>query len=379
VCFHAAPGIPSRSGLDSGASPPTARCLDAFMLALRSCALLPLSLLCALLPAASHAAEPRLCVFDMLGTAGDVYNASKDYAAAMQRVGVSLQLKVYTDERIAVDDFRTSQCDAILATAFRTRAFNAVTASTDAFGAALIVRDGRVDRQASNEVIRMASQVFAAPNARSLVVQGKYEMAGLIAVGSVYSLVKDRKVNTLDTLAARRMMALDQDKAQAYLIQKAGAQPVATDLGSFANKFKLGMVDMAAAPALAFKPLDLMQSLGSQGAVCTFPNLNMSFQLIVDRDKFPPGFADTSRKYWLRTFDEVLARINKAEADVPAQAWMELSADNTQRYANFLRDTRIELAELGVYNKPGLKVLKRIRCKVNPSDPECAMPTEFNW
>lgn len=321
-------------------------------------------------------AEPSLCVFDLQGTGGEMYNAAKDYALAMQGEGFALALKSYLDERVAVDDFRTGQCDAVLATAFRTRAFNPVTASTDAFGAALILRNGKVDHAAGHEVVRMASQIFNSPSAASHVVQGKYEMAGLIDVGAVYALVRDRRMNTPEAMAGKKIMAFDHDKAQAHLIQKAGAQPVTADITNFANKFNNGMADMAAAPAIAYKPLELLKGMGPKGAVSRFPYLVMTYQLIIDRTRFATGFADASRRYWFKHFDEVLARITKAEAELPASVWMELSAENTPKYAAFLREARIELTEQGIYNKQGLKLLKRIRCKLNAADTECTMPTE---
>lgn len=327
---------------------------------------------------ASHAAaaDPSLCVFDLQGSNGEMFNAAKDYALAMQRAGFGLTLKSYLDERVATDDFRTGQCDAVLATAFRTRAFNPVTAATDAFGAALILRDGKVDHAAGHEVVRMASQIFNAPSAAAYVVQGKYEMAGLIDVGAVYAVVRDKRMNTPEAMAGKKILAFDHDKAQAHLIQKAGAQPVTADITNFANKFNNGMADMAAAPAIAYKPLELLKGMGPKGAVCRFPYLVMTYQLIIDRTRFAPAFADTSRRYWFSHFDEVLARITRAEVELPANVWMDLSAENTPKYAEFLRETRVELAEQGVYNKQGLKLLKRIRCKLNAADTECSMPSE---
>lgn len=325
----------------------------------------------------AQAADPKLCVFDLLGTTGEMFNASKDYALAMQATGTTLTLKAYTDERVAVDDFRTGQCAAVLATSFRTRAFNPITAATDAFGATLILRQGKVDHAAGHEVMRMASQIFASPGASHLVVQGKYEMAGLIDVGAIYAIVRDRRMNTPEAMAGKRLLALDHDKAQAYLILKAGAQPVAADITNIANKFNNGMADMAAAPALAFKPLELLRGMGPNGAVCRFPYMVMSYQLIIDRSQFNTAFADASRRYWLGAFDQVLARVKQAEADVPASAWMDLSAEHTPLYAAFLKEARVELAEQGVYNKQGLKLLKRIRCKLNASDPDCTQPTEM--
>jgi len=87
------------------------------------------SLLLAVGSAGSAQAGQKVCVYDMLGAAGDLFNMSKDYGVAMQKYGAAIELKGYTDERVATEDFRTGQCDAVIATAFRTRQFNAVATS----------------------------------------------------------------------------------------------------------------------------------------------------------------------------------------------------------------------------------------------------------
>jgi hypothetical protein len=43
-----------------------------------------------------------------------------------------------------------------------------------------------------------------------------------------------------------------------------------------------------------------------------------------------------------------------------------------------LRDSRIAIAEQGIYDKPGLKIIKRVRCSINSADSECSANTE-NW
>lgn len=58
---------------------------------------------------------------------------------------------------------------------------------------------------------------------------------------------------------------------------------------------------------------------------------------------------------------------------------MELSPENTYRYTLMLREARIDIAQMGLYDKRGLKILKRIRCHVNPADPECKSKSEEEW
>src|SRR5690554_7640188 len=54
-----------------------------------------------------------MCVFDVIGANGDVYNMVKDYALEMKAHGVDFELKPYTDEGVAVGDFNAGQCDAV--------------------------------------------------------------------------------------------------------------------------------------------------------------------------------------------------------------------------------------------------------------------------
>lgn len=341
--------------------------------------LLVLSLASVLSTATAHAAN-RLCVFDMIGNVGEMARASRDFALAMQKAtGADLQVKVFTDERVAVEDFRTGQCQAVLATSFRTRAFNPVTATIDAFGAALIVRHGKVDMDASHEVVRLAAQALNSPNAQSLVIQGRYETAAVIDVGAVYGLFNDRSINSPAALAGKRMIAFDHDRAQAMMIQKAGAQPVSADITNFASKFNNGLADIAAAPAVALKPLELYKGLGSKGGIFRLPYMVVSYQLIIDRARFPATFAPASRQYWLDHFDEVLQGVRRAEADVPAALWMDPPPEQAGQYAAFFRETRLTLAEEGYYSKAGLKLMKRIRCKLQSADAECTMPSEITW
>lgn len=328
-------------------------------------------------PAPAHAV--RVCVFDILGTAGESYNEAKDYALAMKKeTGVDLVLKTYTDERVAIEDFRTGQCDGVTATALRTRQFNPIAGAIDSIGSSIIVRDGKVDMKASYEVVRDTIRTFASPAAAKLMTNGDYEIAGIIPLGACYPFVNDRKINSVEAAAGKRIAAFEHDKAQAVMIQRIGAQPVSVDVTSFATKFNNGMVDIIVAPALVYRPLELYKGLGTQGGIVRLPMIILTYQMVIRQDKFPPGFGEKSRIYWLNGFDRALNAINKAEADIPADKWMTLTPKDTTRYALMMRDARIDIANRGLYNKVGLKVLKRVRCHINPTDPECSSDSELD-
>ena len=329
--------------------------------------------------AASAQAGQKICVYDLLGTSGDLFNMAKDYAVAMQRHGASMELKGYTDERVASEDFRTGQCDAVIATGFRTRQFNAVAGSIDTLGSTTIVRDGKIDIAMSYEVVRRVMQTFASPKAEALMTEGNYEVGGIIPLGAAYPVVNDRRINTVEALAGKRIASFDYDKAQAVMIQRIGAQPVSADITNFSTKFNNGSVDMVAAPTMAYKPLELYKGIGKNGAIARFPILILTYQVILNKSKFPEGFGQASREYWVGQFDRALQLIKQADASIPPATWMDLTPENSYKYTLMLRESRIDIAKKGLYDKRGLRVIKKVRCNVNPTDPECSTKSEEEW
>ena len=324
-------------------------------------------------------ADQKLCVYDMLGATGDLFNMTKDYAVAMQRHGVAIELKGYTDERVATEDFRTGQCDAVIATAFRIRQFNGVAGSIDTLGSTTIVRNGKIDIPASYDVVRKLIQTYASPAATKLMTEGNYEIGGMIPLGAAYPIVSDRRINTIEALAGKRIAAFDHDKAQAVMIQRIGAQPVSADITNFSTKFNNGAVDMIAAPTMAYKPLELAKGIGKNGAITRFPIMILTYQMALNKSKFPDGFGLKSREYWSNQFDRAMQLIKQADASIPPAIWMDLSAENSYKYTLMLRESRIDIAQKGMYDKRGLKVIKKIRCNVNPVDPECTTKSEEDW
>ncbi|MDE2400359.1 MAG: hypothetical protein KGL90_01660 [Burkholderiales bacterium] len=324
-------------------------------------------------------AAQKICVYDLLGTSGDLFNMAKDYVIAAQKHGVSIELKGYTDERVATEDFRTGQCDGVIATALRTRQFNSISASIDSLGATTIVRDGKIDMPSSYEVVRRLIQTFSDPKASKLMVDGNFEVGGVVPLGATYPVINDRKLGTVEGLAGKRMAAFDYDKAQAVMIQKVGGQPVSADIMNFASKFNNGAVDFVGAPSLAYKPLELYKGIGKNGAMTRFPLLILTYQVILNKTKFPEGFGEQSRVYWATQFDRALQLVKQSDASIPPATWLELSPENAYKYTLMFREARIDIAKKGLYDKRGLRIIKRVRCSINPADPECATKSEEDW
>ncbi len=326
-------------------------------------------------------AAQKACVWDIIGTGGPAFAMAKDFALAMQKlnIGVDLELKAYTDERIASEDFKSGQCDAMAVSTFRSKPYNLFAATTDAIGATTFQRDGKLDMDASYEVLRRTIEIFSSPNAAKYMVEGKYEVAGIVPMGAAYPIVNDRKINSVEAAAGKRIAALDVDKVQAMIISRLGGQPVASDITNFATKFNNGLVDVIFAPALAYKPLELHKGIGTKGAISRMPITFLTYQIIINKDKFPAGAGQKAREYWLTQFEPTMKMIRKSEAELPANVWMDIVSTDLKRYVAMMREGRVEIAEAGFYDKRALRVIKRVRCDMNAADPECTSKEEIEW
>ena len=265
-----------------------------------------------------------------------------------------------------------------MGTAPHSRQFNVVAGSIDSLGATTIVRKGNVDMPASYEVMRKLIQTYAAPSPQvaKLMTNGEHEVAGIAPAGAAYPFVNDRKLSLVEALAGKRIVAFDYDKAQAAMIQRIKAVPVSATISNFHLKFNGGQADMMAAPTIAYQPLELHKGLGSKGAVVRFPLLLVSYQMVIRHAQFPDGFGAKSRTFWAGQFDRMLQLIRRADTTIPPARWEDLNPDDAVKYTLLLRESRIQLTQQGLYDKRGLKVLKRIRCHVNPGDAECETKLE---
>jgi hypothetical protein len=333
------------------------------------------ALLC--LSSAAHAATTlKMCVYDPMGSNGDGFLAARDYKVEMSEHGVDLDLKAYTDERVAVEDFKTGQCDAVMATALRTRQFNNTAAALDSVGASSIVRNGKLDLPASYEVVRRFIQTMAQPKAAELMVEGQYEIAGMFPLGAAYAFMRDRSMASLDELVGKRVGTFDHDKAQAELVQKLGARPVSVDINNVGPTFNNGNVDMVAVPTVAYKPFELFRGVGTKGGVLRFPLTISTYQMVIRSAKYPAGFGQQSREYIARNFDLAMATLKLADRGIPENQWVDLTPADSERYQKTIKQVRIQMAENGYYDKKGLKLIKKIRCSMNGEAAECTDGTE---
>lgn len=314
---------------------------------------------------AAPARAQTACVFDIMGAQGDIYALARDYALQVKRMGINLKLRPYTDERVALEDFKAGQCDAVLMTNLRGRQLNKFVGTLDSLGSV-----------PTYDMLRAVIGLLMSPKSAARMVNGPYEVASIIPLGAVYPVVNDRNINTLAKAAGKRIAAFDWDQTQAILIKQIGARPVSADITNFAGKFNNGQVDIISVPALAVKPLELHKGIGTKGAIINMPFMNITGIMVIRHDRFNPGDGQKLRNFSASLLDPAFALIKRSEEEIPPHFWSEVPRYEIEGYMAMMRESRVRLAKEGHYDPDMLRFLKRVRCRLNPGEAECSMDDE---
>ena len=327
-----------------------------------------LSLLVLVCGANAFASEPvkrTLCVYDPSGAGGEIFGMMKDFKLKAMTLGVDFEARPFTDEKGTADDFKAKQCDAALITGTRARALHPFSGTLEAMGGL-----------PTYDMLKQTVQLLSGSKASSCA-KWKLEVAGVFPGGAVYLYVRDRSVNSVSKLAGKRMATMNFDKAAQIMVQKVGASMINADVATFAGMFNNGAVDACYAPAFAYNALELYKGVGKKGGVIEYPLAQMTLQLLIHKDRFPEGFGASSRKLAAQAFDKGRATAKKAESTIPSASWVSIPDADKTKYDQMFLDVRVELRDKHkVYDAKALKVLRKIRCRVDGTRAECAEKRE---
>lgn len=308
----------------------------------------------------------RFCIFDPMGPQGKITETARDLAVAAREWNFMVDIKTYTDERIATEDFKAGQCEGVAISSLRARQFNHSVGSIDSPG------NLRNYDEVKSLLTMMANPVIA-----TMAINGRYQIAAVIPIGAIFVFVNDRNINSIEKAAGKRVVVLDWDPTQAKMISGIGAQPVPADFTTYAGKFNNGQADIIAAPAMGYKPLELYKGLGTKGGVIRFPLLQATASIVIRRDLILPKIPDMDarlnqvRQFGLQYLDVLLTLLKEAENDIPRKFWIELPKADQEKYYAMLREARLQLTKQGVYDPVMMSLLKRVRCKHVPDNAEC--------
>ena len=306
------------------------------------------------------------CLFDPLGPEGKIIKSARDLAEYAKDFNLIADIKPYTDERVAAEDFKAGLCDVVAISTLRAKQFNHVLGSLDAPG-----------NLRSYEEMKTLLNLLASPMVASLAINGRYQVAGIVPIGSIFVFVNDRQINSLSKAAGKRVVVLEWEPNMAKMISGIGAQPVPADFSTYAGKFNNGQADIIAAPALGYGPMELQKGIGSKGGVIRFPLLQATAAILVRRDKVLPKIPDLDprlaqlRRFGLQYVDILFGMLRAGEAQIPKALWIDLPKPEQDKYYQMLGDARRYLMKQGVYDPVMMSLLKRARCAHVPDAAEC--------
>lgn len=293
-----------------------------------------------------------------------------NYPKLKKTASTDINLRVYTDERVLTEDFRSKRCDGAGISNIRARQFNPFVGSIDAIGAVQNYKQ-----------LTTVIQLLARPEYDAKMVNRDYEVVGIVPLGAAYIMVNDRRIDTLSKAAGKKVAVMNFDGTQKKLVQNVGAQPVSVDLLTVGGKFNNKEVDIMAGPALLFKPLELKKGMTDKngnvvGGIIKFPLIQVTGTLIMHRNKFPAGMGPIAREMISKQLSPAFEFVDKIEREVPDKYWFDIREADKPGYIKIMREARIQMTKEGYYDPAMMKILKKVRCGQTPSSFECALNDE---
>ena len=293
-----------------------------------------------------------------------------NYPKLKKTASTDINLRVYTDERVLTEDFRSKRCDGAGISNIRARQFNPFVGSIDAIGAVQNYKQ-----------LTTVIQLLARPEYDAKMVNRDYEVVGIVPLGAAYIMVNDRRIDTLSKAAGKKVAVMNFDGTQKKLVQNVGAQPVSVDLLTVGGKFNNKEVDIMAGPALLFKPLELKKGMTDKngnvvGGIIRFPLIQVTGTLIMHRNKFPAGMGPIAREMISKQLSPAFQFVDKLEREVPDKYWFDIREADKPGYIKIMREARIQMTKEGYYDPTMMKILKKVRCGQTPSSFECALNDE---
>jgi Solute-binding protein AdeT 1/2 len=334
-----------------------------------------IAILLTLVSVSAHALERKVfCIWDPVGRNGPVMSFYSDLIPKAQSWGLNIRFVAYTDEKVAASDFKAGRCEAVLLSAILSRQFVKFGGTMDAIGAIT-----------SQKGLELVIGTLARPRAGKLMTQGNYEVVATFPVGSMFAFVNDRAIKSIDDFAGKKLAILNGDPQAKKFADLAGASPFNVTLTTFAGQFNNGNVDILLMPALAYNTFELYNGLADKGGIINYRLYYGMLQTIAKRDKFSDicttsrktgkkecvSFGHKMRRYILSRMNDMEKMVSDAEKEIPAKYWIDVSQFTKDDIDHFSKRVRMELKRDKVNHPTALKLLWKIRCRLDRSRGEC--------
>ena len=301
-----------------------------------------------------------ICVFDVMGTQGDIANVMKDYVLVAQQWKVDIRPKIYTNLAKAMQDFEDNRCDGLVADNFTTKKYNNFMSTVGAVGAI-----------PNYTVAQQVFQALSSPRLAHKFNQSKYEVVGYIPYGFAYLFNKNRSLNALTDIAGQRIGVMEADPAQRRMAQKLGLVPIPMNIDNVAQKFKANNFDLMPMPLIAYQAFDGKTILGDKGGIANYPLSMVSFNIILKKGNYPIDLGQKSRNWFSQQSGRMIQNSRNWQAQLPKHTFYELSKLDYPNYDRLIAQLRKEFIENKIYDPSMITLIRHLNCQHDPQYLEC--------
>jgi len=303
-----------------------------------------------------------VCVWDVMGTQGPIYNTTVDQQLRMRHYGINIDVRAYTNEQDVVDKLINGECDTSVMSGAKARQFNPYTASVEALGGV-----------PSQRHLKVLLQVLASPQAASKMVHNDYVILGIVPIGENYIFTREGegKTPTLKRVFKGTAAVLSEDVSLPPLY-KAFASNVKeeTTYAKAAGLFNRGEADLLISPLVGHAMFGL--SAGNKhGQIVENPVSQMTLQIVSKTHLVPPEVAQLFREDLFLKLNLLYREVDKISKEIPAEKKVQFPERELQHFNRTLAEVRTRLTQQGVYDKSMMKLQRKIRCKLDATLSEC--------
>lgn len=191
-------------------------------------------------------------------------------------------------------------------------------------------------------------------------------------VGAGYAIVDNPEIHGIAEARGKKVAIPKFDKSLVVVVDGIKAVPVPVDMMDYGATFAKGQADIIMIPLVLYKPLEIEKTLTrTGGGIIRRPLHQLTMQLVAHKDKFPEAFGRDSREYIAHQADHALGIARNLDNQVDAKFWIYATRADFDLWNTTMRNISNEMVRQGFLDKRMVGLLRRIRCKTTPDEPEC--------
>jgi hypothetical protein len=326
----------------------------------RLCAFI--TLLCLFTPVSANELFPvKMCVWDPIGKSGPAAQIMKDWDIFALKQGVKISFEIYSEELVAIEEFKLGRCDMVNMLGFRARNFNSFTGSIDAIGAL-----------STYEQMAVVIKSMVSPKAEGYMLVGDFEVISIGPAGAIFGFTRDRNIILPEDFAGKKMAVLEGIPETEYLSKKYGITPVNSTVFNAFLKFNNGSVDLTAGPAIIYEPFEMYKGIEPNGGIYKKPFMFITMQVVARHSRIPDGFGRAAREFSLGYYPQMIKFLTDPEKRIPEHVWIDIPQHLIDHWIESFRQSRMTLGEMAIYDPRTLKLMQKVRCNSDPNMAECS-------